>query len=344
MNTSTFEELLYKVRPFIEGQSTNMRQPITAEEKLAVTLRFLATGESYQSLKYQFRIHNTTISLFVPKVCKAIYDVLESDYFRVPTSEREWIDLANATEERWQFPNGFAAADGKHIAVYHPHDSGAKFYNYKGFYSIVLMAFVDYDYKFIYADSLSALELKLPPPRPLPRSNNPSWEPYENEEEVPFVFVADNAFPLTKNCMKPYPEKGLTDQRRIFNYILSRFRRITENAFGILTNVFRIFSAKINLDPDKATAVVKAALVLHNLLRTKSPESYTPSGFADEIVNENVIDGAWRGQTEKSTALQPLPPRCKGNKPSQNAERVREIFAEHFFGPGQVPWQWKSLV
>ena len=93
------------------------------------------------------------------------------------------------------------------------------------------MAFVDYDYKFIYADigcqgrisdggfyrnssfnqSLSALELKLPPSRPLPRSNNPLWEPYETEEEVPFVFVADNAFPLTKNCMKPYPEKGLTD-------------------------------------------------------------------------------------------------------------------------------------
>eukprot|EP00794_Sanderia_malayensis_P002344 gene2343-2699_t len=67
MNTDAFEELLEKVCPFIEGQSTNMRQPISAEEKIAVTLRFLVTGESYQSLKFQFRIHDSTISLFIPK-------------------------------------------------------------------------------------------------------------------------------------------------------------------------------------------------------------------------------------------------------------------------------------
>ncbi len=232
-----------------------MRQPISAEGKLAVTLRFLATGESYQSLKYQFRIHNSTISLFVPKVCEAIYEVLKDDYFSVPSSENEWLALANATEQKWQFPNTFAAADGKHIAIFHPHDSGGTFYNYKGFYSIVLMAFVDYDYKFLYADvgcqgqisdggvyrnssfaqKLSALELNLPADRPLPKSKNPAWGPYQNEEDVPFVFVADNAFSLTRHCMKPYPEKGLDDKKRVFNYRLSRFRRVTENAFGIMS-------------------------------------------------------------------------------------------------------------
>ncbi|XP_065067641.1 uncharacterized protein LOC135693179 [Rhopilema esculentum] len=240
MNTTTFEELLFKVRPYNEGQTTHMRQPISAEEKLAVTLRFLATGETYQSLKYQFRIHNSTISLFVPKVCQVIYDVLKDDYFSVPSSEQEWINLADATEKRWQFPNAFAAADGKHIAVYHPDNSGGTFYNYKGFYSIVLLAFVDYDYKFIYADvgcqgrisdggvyrnssfseKLSAIELNLPPARPLPRSRNPAWTPYENEEDIPFVFVADSAFSLSKHCMKPYAEKGCDDKRRIFNYRL----------------------------------------------------------------------------------------------------------------------------
>ena len=129
-----------------------MRQPISAEEKLAATLRFLATGESYQSLQYQFRISRSTIGLFIPKVCEVIYEVLQQEYFSIPTTEKEWIDLANATELRWQFPNAFAAVDGKHIALFHPHDSGSTFYNYKGFYSIVLMAFVDFDYKFLYAD------------------------------------------------------------------------------------------------------------------------------------------------------------------------------------------------
>ena len=50
-----------------------MRTPISAEEKLAVTLRYLATGESLESLMYQFRIHATTIRLFIEPVCRAIF-------------------------------------------------------------------------------------------------------------------------------------------------------------------------------------------------------------------------------------------------------------------------------
>ena len=55
-----------------------MRKPISAEEKLAVTLRFLATGEDYESLSFLFRIHWTTIADFVPKVCHYIYEVLKN--------------------------------------------------------------------------------------------------------------------------------------------------------------------------------------------------------------------------------------------------------------------------
>ena len=106
----------------------------------------------------------------------------------MPAYEKEWLDLANETQERWQLPNPFSAADWKHIALYHLHDSGAKFYDYEGFYSIVLMSFEEYDYIFIYADvgcqgrisdgglyrnfsfakSLFALWLKISPSRPLP--------------------------------------------------------------------------------------------------------------------------------------------------------------------------------
>ena len=129
-----------------------MRKPISAEEKLAVTLRYLATGESYERLQYQFRIHKSTICKFLPDVCEAIYNELKSEYFNLPSSQKEWLKLAEGAEQRWQFPNAFAAADGKHVSIYHPHNTGATFYNYKGFYSIALLAFVDYDYRFIYTD------------------------------------------------------------------------------------------------------------------------------------------------------------------------------------------------
>ena len=73
----------------IQKQNTRLRQAISAEEKLAVTLRYLATRETFSSLMYQYRIHKSTISQFVPEVCKAIYSVLAPDYMKLPSSKEE---------------------------------------------------------------------------------------------------------------------------------------------------------------------------------------------------------------------------------------------------------------
>ena len=64
------------------------------------------------------------------------------------------------------------------------------------------------------------------------------------------------------------------------------------------------------MNPDKATKIVKAALVLHNMLRSKSPESYTPAGFADEVVDDNAIDGRLR-KSNTGSFLEPLPARLR---------------------------------
>ena len=101
---------------------------------------------------YQFRIHHSTITKFIPEVLDTIYTVLKDDYLQCPTSQEDWTELADQTYKRWQSPNAYVVADGKHIALFHPFHSGSEFYNQKGFFSIVLMALVDYDYKFIYVD------------------------------------------------------------------------------------------------------------------------------------------------------------------------------------------------
>ena len=61
--------------------------------------------------------------------------------------------------------------------------------------------------------------LNLPPPRPLPKLNVESWEPLGNDDVVPFVFVADNAFLLTTGIMKPYPDKGFPDKKRFLDTV-----------------------------------------------------------------------------------------------------------------------------
>ena len=92
-----------------------MRSPISVEEKLAITLRYLATGESLNSLKYQFHVHETTIDKFIIPVCEAIYNAFAPDFKKFPPTKEKWEYIIDQTNNRKQFPNCYAAADGKHI-------------------------------------------------------------------------------------------------------------------------------------------------------------------------------------------------------------------------------------
>lgn len=76
MTKSDFEELLTAVAPKIKKRNSNFRAPISPEVKLAVTLRYIASGDSYTSLMYLFKISKQYISQAVPEVCEAIINVL----------------------------------------------------------------------------------------------------------------------------------------------------------------------------------------------------------------------------------------------------------------------------
>lgn len=77
MSSSDFEFLLHKIGPMIEKQQTRLRMPIPAKIRLALTLRYLATGDSYKSLHYLFKVSTPAISQIIPEVCQAINSVLK---------------------------------------------------------------------------------------------------------------------------------------------------------------------------------------------------------------------------------------------------------------------------
>lgn len=82
MSEEKFDELLSKIQNCITKQDTVMRQAIPPKLKLQVTLRYLATGDSFATLASVYRVPKNTISNFLGEVCKAIYDGLQ-DFIKV---------------------------------------------------------------------------------------------------------------------------------------------------------------------------------------------------------------------------------------------------------------------
>ena len=181
--------------------------------------------------------------------------------------------------------------DGKHIPLINPCNSGSTFFSYKNFFSIVLLALVDADYKFIHVDigcqgrisdvgvfkNCDLYKLIANGEGNFPKGRQPPDMPTLNDSfllrsdwtsDVPYVIIADDAFPLSTFCMKPYAQSNLSDSKRIFGYRLSRGRRTTENAFGILSNRFRVLSSRMYLQPNNATKITLTCCLLHNILRT----------------------------------------------------------------------------
>ena len=120
-----------------------MCEPITSAEKLSITRRYLTTGKTFESLTYQFRVHQTTITKFAPKVCEQMYLNLKDIYLKMPNETFQWEAIARITFERYQFPNCICAADGKHVALIHPFSSVSEFYSYKRFFIFVILVLVE---------------------------------------------------------------------------------------------------------------------------------------------------------------------------------------------------------
>ncbi|CAH2003202.1 unnamed protein product [Acanthoscelides obtectus] len=127
MSCSDFEYLLQKISPMIAKNDTDWRDAIPVKVRLAVTLRYLATGDSYRSLHYLFKISSQVISLIVPEVCLALNDVLK-DLVKMPKTANEWLSKAQG----FNFPHCIGALDGKHIMILPPPHTASEYFNYKG--------------------------------------------------------------------------------------------------------------------------------------------------------------------------------------------------------------------
>ena len=154
------------------------------------------------------------------KICRetsiALFEVLKDEYLKPPTPE-QWRRNAVEFSQIWNSPNTVGAIDRKHVSIQCPPNSGSDYYNYKKYFSLVLMASCNARLLFdwidigaygkegdssVFASSTMAAALEnntlcLPGYSNLVYSDPPV--------KTPNFFVADEAFPLKPYIMKPYP-------------------------------------------------------------------------------------------------------------------------------------------
>ena len=243
-----YNEIFASVKPLIQKQNTNMRNAITSEEKLSLALRFLASGASYRDLAFSFPISPSTVSQIVPEVCSALYKTFKDEYLHVPSSREEWQRIEHEFEAKWQFPHCLRAIDRKHINIRAPPNTGSEYFYYKNHLSIVLLAIADSNAQFIafqLRDAASQSDggiFKHGDLSKLCKSESFS-EPQSLTPlitQVPYFLIGDEAFALDVNLMKPFPDRSAMGNEKVFNYRLSRARRIVENGFDAMCNRFRV--------------------------------------------------------------------------------------------------------
>jgi len=253
---------------------------------------------------------------------------------QVPSATSEWNAVAEDFWRLWNMPNCHGAIDGKLVHIQRPIKCGGQYFNYKRTYSVNMMAVVDAKYRFMYVavgaqgsanDACVFSESKFG--EVLCSSSNPlSIPPVKiipnTDIKTPSYFVADEAYPLKTFLMKPFSARGLSPSERVFNYRLSRARRVVENAFGILTNRFRILRGQMQLQPETACAVVLACCALHNFLRNNS---CAYAGFDDESSDNDVHQSA-------IIATIVHEPRTTGVGYNSQAKTIRDTLAAYWSG------------
>lgn len=111
----------------------------------------MATGNRIKTIATFFRIGKSTLQKMIPKVCQVIYEVLQEEYLPFPDHEDDSHDIANNFYSKWDFINCIGAIDGTHIRVKAPPKSGSRYFNYKKFFSVVVMLVCDADQRIIWA-------------------------------------------------------------------------------------------------------------------------------------------------------------------------------------------------
>ncbi|XP_039438575.1 uncharacterized protein LOC120419805 [Culex pipiens pallens] len=266
MSYDQFQLLLSMVKPHLTKESHRALNPGI---RLAITLRYLASGMSQKDVALNFLVGFTTASNVIRETLGVLWHVLSPKYLPEPDTDM-WLKTARLNMDRYQVPLCCGFVDGKHVKCRNLPHHGTQLFNYKKEYSLVLLAVCDANCKILAVDigqygsiknsefgkKLFSGTLGMPGTTFLP------------DTQIPFeyYFIGDEAFPLHKHIQRPYGGKFLSFEKRVYNARLSRGRSSIERCFGIMCATWRILLNRIDGNESTIEGIIQACVTLHNFL------------------------------------------------------------------------------
>ena len=196
------------------------------------------------------------------EVYETIGPLYKEEKLKCPNTPQEWREKAEQFGQRWTYHDAVGSLD-----------TCGQIWGVMG---RVLMSRSECQLK------QSILDETIGFPDPLPR----------DDKDTPYFIVADHAFSLRTWLTKPVSGRNLNNEEHIFNYKLSRARRVEENGFGIPADHFRCLLTTITQELHNVTSVVLACVTLHHIIWAHYRADH--QGLPDKDNDQREIPGAWR--------------------------------------------------
>lgn len=127
-NLDTFNFLCTELWPYIEHETTCLREPISVEKRVAVTVWKLATNVEYRTLSNLFGIGRSTVASIIAETCRAVSEKLMKRFVTVPDGD-QLKEVVKGFESVWGFSQVAGAIDGSHLPIFKPQESPSDYYN-----------------------------------------------------------------------------------------------------------------------------------------------------------------------------------------------------------------------
>ncbi|EDV97425.1 uncharacterized protein LOC6558996 [Drosophila grimshawi] len=280
---SQFRYLVQKLEPIISQYAPQRKKKsFSAEERLAITLKYLATGEVHSCRNYCFRASKFVINEMIANICLGFYEHLKDQYVTLPKTDEQWRNAATDMERKHNLPQCVGNLFMRSIQLQNNVSSND---DRKRAAAVIFTAIVDADNNFQYVkveratnsrpndiyNQTTAVELIERKMQTLEAQSKPQHKGY--------YLAGDAVLPSTSYMVST---RNIAKESAAYE-ALEQINAHAEQTMRILCNIFPILAQPLRVSEKHIGEVVLGCVALYNFLR-KTDESFRRN--SDSIVQQ----------------------------------------------------------